>query len=277
MCFNPVSQDDITLLADDLHNACLSMRKSEYSKYMFMKINEFLDFDSAWLSVIEISETKVHFKENFLFKQPDKMIKDYEKYSGCDTLAMCSQIQEYPRKVIDFEDIQPYEEYRDSELFLNYGNHYEIHQALSIAAWLSKPANKCLILNIYSADPDRRFEKQELSFIENIFLFILPSWCGKLGFYNDSLLKSNISQKSLSKHIVKKWKFTKREEELINEILYGEGCATAEELAKRLKIGAHTVDIHLGNIYGKIGIKNDEVGINKKIKFIKFLENEENA
>jgi len=279
MCINSTgTQWDLIPLADDLHNAALSMKNREYSNYMFLEINKLLTFDSAWLSVISFSEMKVSFEVNFLFNQSDKMIGDYKKRIlgqtlGHEPLQMQEQIKQYPRRAIDFETIQSYDEYIDSKLFSDYGRSYEIHQAMTIATPFSKFTNKGLILNIYSADPDRRFEKEELSLFESIFSFIIfPLWCGKLGVYNNTSLESN---ESVNKNIATKFRFTQREKDVINEILQGNGFSSNKELAKRLKISPRTVNIHLGSIYEKTGmVGGNEMGVNKKIKLLKLLKSE---
>ncbi len=100
-------------------------------------------------------------------------------------------------------------------------------------------------ITLFRNDNNGRFEEKELDILRIINRHLSANFSSRFPY---GIKKESINNKN---DIIKKYGLTKRESEIVEEIILGKNNL---EIGKKLYISENTVKKHINNLYKKIGI-----------------------
>ena len=272
MPFEPIiSTDDLISFKTDLEQAALQMSVNKYGAHVFKEIGKYLPFDICWIGLATIEgDAKVKIIDGlfdgYTQKMYEEMVRNAEKHVDC-SIPTIYYIKHNMTKVIIREDYWCYEEFRESQFFLNHSQRFGQHHFMSIAKPLGF-LNKVLSFVLYSSEASRIFNVQESAFFQEVSLPLLDIFNSKLDVYNSALLpqlnehtdgdgklKSLTSTDDMLPLIRE---LTKSELKIIRVMAEEPKLLTAKQMGDLLFKSKKTIENRLGEIYSKLHIEGIE-------------------
>lgn len=241
---------DLSLFQNDMLTAALAINNIKtYCDHIFKELYKVIKMDSAGLNLCVIKDNMMLSElKSYLFKQPEKIVANYEKTSHMDIFTPF--VIRLPRTVVHARDLTTEAEYYENDFFKMHCRYFDIHNSIAAGAKIPGHNHKYIVLYLYSCKEDRMFTDSDIRFLDGIFPVLLSTLLYKLGHICEERLVEQVT-------LINTFSASPEMMRLIKMII-AKPCATRKEYAKELGKSPSTLNTQFRMIFEKLEVREND-------------------
>ncbi len=260
-----VQAPNLSLFQSDLLAAALAINNIKtYCDHAFNELYKVIKMDSAGLNLCVIKDNMMLSElESYLFKQPEKIVANYEKTSHMDIFTPL--VIGIPRAVFHARALTTEAGYYENDFFKMHCRYFDIYNSIAASARFPGHNHRYIVLYLYSCEEKRMFTYEDIQFLDGILPVFFSTLLYKLDYICEERLIEQVS-------LINTFSTSPELMKLINKIITNPS-GTRKEYAKELGKSPSTLNAQFHIIFEKLGISGDDTKQDLWNKKFQIFEN----